>query len=128
MIKSCIEVSVDWTYNADVYYLEANVTLVGKTHELGSIGRIIITNEDHDLRVIHRLPEISDRKYILRNIALISQTMITDKLLNEMNEVDYLNDHNEDEKILIDVRENTMNLVLEVDLKNEIEKLKKELA
>ena len=54
--------------------------------------------------------------------------MITDKLLNEMNEVDYLNDHNEDEKIIIDVRENTMNLVLEVDLKNEIEKLKKELV
>lgn len=128
MIKSCIEVSVDWTYNAETCYLESNIILIGKTHELGIIGKIIIYNEDDGLRVIHRFPEISDRKQILRNIVLISQVLISDKLMNEMNEVDYLNDHNEDGKMLIESRENTMNLVLEVDLNAEIEKLKKELV
>lgn len=123
MNKDCIEIKLDWEYDADDGILLADVfkTYLEDDDEL--IGRVHIykytTNPEVNIFTLCG-------KNMIRNAVLCNHRSIIDALIKEMDEVDALN-ADDNNKLKIDNRYNTTNVMVEINLKEAIEELKKEL-
>ena len=122
MIKDCIELNLDWNYDVTDNYMESDIFIIGSddnTH----IGKIVIDMDNPNPAVdIYALCG----KDMIRNAVLCNHRSIVDALIKEIDEVDAING-NEDGPLKIDSRMSETNIVIEINLKEAIEELKKEL-
>lgn len=122
MIKDCIELNLDWHYDVTDNYMESDIFIIGSddnTH----IGKIVI-----DMDAPNPVVDIYALcgKDMIRNAVLCNHRSIVDALIKEIDEVDAING-NEDGPLKIDSRMSETNVVIEINLKEAVEELKKEL-
>lgn len=123
MIKDCIELKLDWEYDvedgillADVFktYLEDDDELIGRVH-------IYKYTPNPEVNIFALCG-----KDMIRNAVLCNHRSIIDALIKEMDEVDALN-ADDSNNLKIDSRYNTTNVTVEINLKEAMDELRKEL-
>lgn len=126
MIKDCIELNLDWHYNAESGILKADVLLIGDDDN-EEIGKIVITKRGTNL---NKYALVTGGPELARNAVLCNHRTVIDTLIKEMDEIDIINsnsDNKDDDTITIDKKSSETNVVVEINLKEAIEELKKEL-
>lgn len=125
MIKDCIELNLDWSYNAESGILKANVLLIGDDDN-DEIGKIVITKRGTDL---NKYALVTGGPALARNAVLCNHRTVMDALIKEIDEIDAINSNsiNKDDDIIIDKKSSETNVLVEINLKEAIEELKKEL-
>jgi hypothetical protein len=122
MIKDCIELNLDWHYDATDNYMISDIFIIGNDDN-EHIGKIVINMDTPNPEVdIYALCG----KNMIRNAVLCNHRSIIDALIKEIDEVDAING-NEEGALKIDSRDNETNVIVEINLKEAIEELKKEL-
>ena len=122
MIKDCIELNLDWHYDVTDNYMESDIFIIGSDDNT-RIGKIII-DMDNPNPVVDIY--VLCGKDMIRNAVLCNHRSIIDALIKEMDEVDALN-ADDSNNLKIDSRYNTTNVTVEINLKEAIDELRKEL-